>query len=613
MTRSPEATGIRRRTALGALAAGATALTSGCLRRFRALTGWQSQDQLSLQIKTVPADADPYALPLARQIGKWFREAGIDTTVLPMSHQALLRDVLLTDEFDLFVTRMPIGYHTPDALYPLLHSRFVATRGWGNPFGYTNIEVDKLLKSQRLRSGERRREPVADLQRRVADTQPFTVLGFPDDLRAARTDRFETWQRLDLNSPMGYLSLGRVENESNGDDGSAEFDTLRVVSTDARPTQNLNPLAVEFRTESVLTSLLYDGLGYRGDEGNVHPWLAESWSFSPRENGSSLRLHLRDGLQWHDGEALTAEDVAFTYEFLADTTLDSNEQAESEDDESGPIPAPRFQGRVSLVSEISAIDDRTLDFQFANASQGVASRALTVPILPRHVWRERTDRASVTGVDVWAATEALVVDNIPPTGSGPLAFAGSTPNEEVVFEAFQDHFLTDGDVSELPEAVQGGPAFDRMTVNMVGTESTAVKMVASDNADVTGRSVGADTVPQIARSSALDLIADRSDAFYLLGYNAQTAPLTNFRFRSALAHLVDQRTLASTVFGRYARLGESPLQGTEWVPVDLEWDGNGPNPVHPFLGTAGDLDVERARDLFRDIGYRYENGNLLKE
>jgi peptide/nickel transport system substrate-binding protein len=607
MTRSLGDTRISRRTALGGLAAAAAGLTGGCLRRMRALTGWESRDQLSLRIKTLPADADPYALPLARRVAAWFRDAGIDVRVLPMAEQSLLREVLLANEFYLFVTRTPLGYRAPDALYSLLHSQFVATPGWQNPFGYTDLEMDELLETQRRVGGARRREVVADLQRRIAETQPFTVLGFADDLRAARTDRFTNWQRVDLGSPLGFLSLRRARNRADEPVGKTH---LRVVSTDSSPTENLNPLAVEFRNESVLTGLLYDTLGYRDDEGAVRPWLAESWSFSLSEAGPSLRLTLRDGVKWHDGTALTADDVAFTYAFLADTSLAAEE---GDEDETDPIPAPRFQGRVGLVADVTSIDDRTVEFQFADADPAVATRALTVPVLPRHVWRKRTDRASMTGVDVWAATEALVTDNVPAIGSGPLAFVDNTPNEAVTLERFDDHFLVGGPVPGIPERVQGGPPFDRLTVGVVGTDATAVEMVETDNADVTGTPVGADTIPRIARASALDLIANRSDAFYVLGYNARRAPMTNPRFRAALAHLVDDRTLQSAVFGGYARPGVSPLQDTDWLPSDLEWIEDEPDPTHPFPGTDGELDVPRARDLFRDAGYRYEDGKLLEE
>ncbi|WP_054584061.1 hypothetical protein [Halolamina pelagica] len=73
------------------------------------------------------------------------------------------------------------------------------------------------------------------------------------------------------------------------------------------------------------------------------------------------------------------------------------------------------------------VDDRRLDVTFADADRAVVPRALTVPILPKHVWRDRTDAAAIGGIPVGTVTEALVSNNIPPIGSGPFAYVRNTP------------------------------------------------------------------------------------------------------------------------------------------------------------------------------------------
>ncbi|KPN31466.1 hypothetical protein SY89_02213 [Halolamina pelagica] len=246
-----------RRSVLAALGSGATALGAGCLQRARNLTGWRSTQPITFRIKTLPADADPYALALARQIASWFRAAGIETDVLPMAEQELRRQSLLRTEFDLFVMRLPEKFRDPDALTTLLHSRFADAPGWQNPFGYTNLAADEALERQRRTDGAVRRQALEGLQRTVARTQPFTLLTVPDDIRAARSPAGPNWQATDFRSPVGFLRLaGEYDSES-------EAPVLRVVSTDRRPTTNLNPLAVEFRRSGVLTGLLYDPLARR--------------------------------------------------------------------------------------------------------------------------------------------------------------------------------------------------------------------------------------------------------------------------------------------------------------------------------------------------------------
>jgi peptide/nickel transport system substrate-binding protein len=591
---------VSRRTALASIAAGATGLSGGCVRRLRTSVGWRSPTRVSLEIKTVPADADPYALRVARYVSRWFQAAGIDARVTPMAEEELLRQVLLNGDFDVFVAHAPARFRTPDALYSLLHSRFADTPGWQNPFGYANLDVDDALETQRVVSGDNRRGVVADLQRTAARTQPFTLLAFPDDVRAVRSDHYANWRDAELTSPQGYLRVERVPRGRSDDPRSR--DELRLVVTDRRATENLNPLAVEFRRYGLFTGLLYDSLGYVTGMGTTERWLAESWAFTAAD-GVRATVRLRPDLTWHDGEPLTAEDVAFTYRLFADTTLSADAEVDA-------IPAPRFSGRISLVDGVRAVDDGTVEFAFAECSPTVATRAFTVPILPKHVWQERTDSASVAGIDVGSATEALVTTNIPPVGSGPLEFVRNTPGETLVLEPFEEHFLGRETVSGAPTPLANGPAFDRLVVRVVGSDDPAVEMVADGEADVTGTAVGADTVPRIGRADDLDLLVGRSNAPYILGYNARRTPLTNPRFRNTLAQLVDRSYLADEVFDGYARPAASPLAGTDWLPTDLRWDGSAP--VVPFLGTDGELAVGRARDAFREAGYQYDGDHLVE-
>lgn len=609
MKRPQTPTSMRRRSVLSSLAVGATALTSGCIRRFRTITGWQSSDQMALEIKTVSADADPYALRIANQISEWLQRAGINTKVTPMSQEELLRQALLNHEFDIFVTHTPPWIQRPDALYSLLHSRFATARGWLNPFGFTNLNVDKRLVNQRTASGKRRKDVVSQLQQTIATSQPFTAIGLADDIRAVRSDRYTNWRDRDLRSALGYVALEQAE-EDDGEAGQDQTGELGVVMNDTRLTTNLNPLGVEFRPTSDLTGLLYDSLGYRPERETVDPWLATSWAFSEGDSGLVASVRIPSGLTWHDGNPLTVEDIAFTYAFLSDTTLGSGIEDDT-DDGTTTVPVPRFQGRSDLVTDVRVLDPQTAEFRFVECNPQAAKRAFTAPILPKHIWTQRTSPSSVGGIKVGTTTEALVTKNIPPIGSGPLMFVQNDPQRSVEFETFDDHFLSRRDGSDLPSALASGPPFDRLTVRAVGSDVAAVAMVASGDTDVTGTAVGAGMVPRIGRKSVLDLVVNRSKSFYIVGYNTRRSPLTNARVRNTIAQLIDKKYLVENVFNGYAQPAVSPLTGTDWVPSNLQWDGG--DPVTPFLGTNGKLDVQQARKAFQTAGYRYDDGSLVRK
>jgi peptide/nickel transport system substrate-binding protein len=612
---------VSRRTALAGIGLGA--LSAGCLGRTRNIAGRNGVEQLTLQIDAAPADRDPNAIRVARRLAENLTAVGIDARINTLTRTDLWRKVLINQEFDLYVGQLPgVDPFDPDAMYALAHSRFAAETGQQNPFGFADLNgVDERLERQRRVEGEERREVVAELQRSLCELQPFTVVAFPDALTAVREGRFEGWvnpRPLSVGALLGLEHAGATEGTTDVDGGTGETAggdeetdddaTLRLVTTAEQITENWNPIAAEYRRHGTFTALLYDRLALV-DGGEVVPWLASGWE---RVDGETLAVDLRDA-RWHDGEPVTAGDVAFTYEFLRDTSMGSLE---------GAVPTPRFRGRSSVVESATAVGDGRVELAVGDVNEAVAVRALRVPILPEHVWSERTDTATIAGFELDAeTTEAVVTNNADPVGSGPVRFVEATAEESVVFERNPDHFLArangSGDETDpaagVPERFRGKPAFERLRIEVSPSDIAAVAAVADGLADATVSNLGPDAIPRIGREADARLVTGRSVEFYHVGYNVRRAPLSNPRFRAVLASLIDKETLVDEAFDGYARPAASPLAASpEWVPSDLTWDDRETDPVHPFVGESGSLDVERARDRLREVGYRFDDeGRLL--
>jgi peptide/nickel transport system substrate-binding protein len=556
----------------------------------RSIANRTSSEQVSLEVKTVPADVDPRAVKIARTVTNHLRTVGVDAQVTLLDEQALLRDVLINNDFDMYVARHPT-YDDPDFLLSLLHSRFVEESGWQNPFGFTDLGVDELLKAQRRTRGTERSDRLAELQRAVARQQPFTVVAFPDDLWAVDSERFTGWDEFGLGRPLSYLAL---DSDVDGPE------RLETVATDGRMTANLNPTASEFRNRGTFTGLVYDPLGRRyGDSGRVEPWLAADWDWRDEgEDGPTATVRLREDARWHDGRRISAADVAFTYEFFADTSLGDKES---------PVPAPRFRGHVSLVEGVERIDDRTVEFDFVRSEPAVAVRALTVPVLPEREWRPKASSADVAGITFGdRTTEALVWDNPEPIGSGPLRFEAKEVGERLVLSRFEDHFLHTDSRAERPPF---GAAFSELVVRVVPSADTALDFLGEGRADATASAIEPRLGPTVARRDGIDLVSEPSRSFYHLGYNVQRSPLGNPRFRQNVARLLDKGAIVADAFEGYAVPAASPLAVTEWSSPDLAWDDE--DPVLAFFGTDGQLDAERAREAFREAGYQYDDGELV--
>ena len=617
---------VSRRRALAGIGLGA--LSAGCLGRTRNIAGRDRSSQLTLQIDAAPADRDPNAIRIARHLAENLNAVGIDARINTLNRTDLWRKVLINQSFDVYVGQfLESEPFDPDAMYAFAHSRFVAEAGRQNPFGFTDVNgVDEQLERQRRAEGERP-EVVADLQRSLCELQPFTVVAFPDPLTAVREERFEGWtnrQPLSVGALLGLEHAG-ASDESGATSGTADEDAesgesaaadgeaaggdaaLRLVTTDAQITENWNPIAAEYRREGTFTALLYDQLALVHG-GEVIPWLAAEWE---RTGDGALAVDLRDA-RWHDGEPVTAGDVAFTYEFLRDTSMGSLETA---------VPTPRFRGRSSVVESATAVDDTTVEVAIGNVNDAVAVRALQVPILPEHVWSDRTDAATIAGFEFDVeTTEAVVSTNDDPIGSGPVRFVEATAEETAVFERNPDHFLARADATDeegdpaagIPERFRGKPAFDRLRVDVSPSDIAAVEAVGDGIADATVSTLGPDAVPRVGRDADTRLVTGRSGRFYHVGYNARRAPLSNPRFRAVLASLIDKETLVRETFSGYAEPAASPLAASpEWVPDDLRWDDRETDPVYPFVGEGGALDVERAKDLLREAGYRFDDAGRL--
>ena len=586
--------GVSRRALLGASAGLAAASTAGCIQQIGRLVGASAPGQLSLTVKSVPADADAVATRMARQLVKHLERVGVDAQIELQPPRELRKDVLLDGEYDLYVGRLPTRAD-PDMLRPLLHSVFEGEVGWQNPFSFTDIAVDDHLTAQRRTTGVHREQVVADLQREVASKQPFGTLVVPNEIWATRTDRFTGWNRYSPTDPRSYFAL-----ETRGTDGTAE-PRLRVTTTNVAPTRNLNPLAVQHRMQDSFTSLLYDPLARRID-GELTPWLAQDWSWQQAGADAVATVQLRPSLTWHDGRDLTASDVAFTHRFLDDTLLGSGETA---------APSPRFRGRSSLVDEVTETGDRTVRFRCPDTSVEVATRTLTVPVLPEHVWSQQTVPASPAWTDGSETTSAaLTWPNPKPVGSGAVQFEGRADGESLVLTRFDDHFLHRATTPAVPDVVADGLAFEQLSVRVVPSDHAAVQLLSADQADATAMRIAPDSVPRVGQDDGLELHVADGRELYHVGFNTQRPPLGNPHVRRAIVRLLDKRHMAKTIFDGYAQPASTPLAGTDWVPTALRWDGS--DPEVPFVGDDGVLDEELARELFRDAGLEYgDEGRLL--
>lgn len=152
----------------------------------------------------------------------------------------------------------------------------------------------------------------------------------------------------------------------------------------------LNPLYASSDAEIAAANLMFSGLYTYDTAGKLHKSLAQSLKID--ESGKVYTITLRPDVHWHDGQLLTAKDVAFTVELIKN-------------------PAALSPLRTSWRDvSVRAVDDTTVEFRLP-AQYAAFPYALTFSVLPSHILSE---------VPAGAVRE----NNFSryPVGSGPFAF-----------------------------------------------------------------------------------------------------------------------------------------------------------------------------------------------
>jgi peptide/nickel transport system substrate-binding protein len=118
-------------------------------------------------------------------------------------------------------------------------------------------------------------------------------------------------------------------------------------------------------------SLLFEGLLIIGQDEQLEPRLAEEMP-TVSEDGLTYTFTLHEGLEWSDGEPLTAEDVAFTYRLHSDPEYEE-------------IASPLRGGMSAVIDSVEATDDRTVVFTLKQPSASFLALYGWRYIVPEHV------------------------------------------------------------------------------------------------------------------------------------------------------------------------------------------------------------------------------------
>jgi peptide/nickel transport system substrate-binding protein len=284
---------------------------------------------------------------------------------------------------------------------------------------------------------------------------------------------------------------------------------------------------------------VYEALVKLDNEGNYQPALAESWSVGG--DMFTWIFRLREGVTFHNGDTLNADDVVATLERVLDPEI------------GGAFGTQGVYISYLGTAEISALDAQTVQIKTQQPMADLLDLLVAMPISPKSELHKLPGEYC---------------------GSGPYKLAEQSQNT-IILEAFDDYW---GQT----------PAFDEIHWRAESSSTKRVEALMNDQADiVSGISLlDAELLNQSGNAGVHEL---KSGLCIIFMCNAQKGPCRDRRVRQALNYALDKETIIKKI-----KLGAAtPLNG---YLTSHHLGYNPETPVFPY-------DPAKAKSLLVEAGY----------
>lgn len=301
-------------------------------------------------------------------------------------------------------------------------------------------------------------------------------------------------------------------------------------------TQDLNPAGF-YSGLITHTGLVYDTLTrYDPDSLEPQPSLAQSWEVSP--DGRKISLNLRDDVTFHNGRALTPEDIKFSLIRYSD-----------------PKNAGQLARVAQAITNYDTSEAHRITLELAQPVNNIFDLFENVPIIdPESVEQLKTGEKYI--------------------GTGPFRFIEWSPGSSARYEA-------------NPSYWGGAPNIDGVEVLIVPDQKTQFTQLRSGQLDIIAAQPR-DAEALEGNPSFQSVSLEGTANITYLGSNVTTPGLDDPRVRQAISLAVDRNRILDEVYRGRGRASTLP-----WPEYSPAYDDTADSPTR---------DIERARELIAEVG-----------
>lgn len=329
------------------------------------------------------------------------------------------------------------------------------------------------------------------------------------------------------------------EDQAVVKDGPAKEESAfkdRLVWGQGADVTSLDPHIGKETPAVTVTSHIFDTLTTLNQKGEVEGQIAESWK---QVNEKEYHFTIRDGILFHNGAALTVEDVKFSL----DRAINSKYVAYI----------------VNFIDKVEIVDENTVSVQ-TKAPYAPILRNLAVPfaaIVPKAYVEEVGD------------TEFA----LNPIGSGPYQFVSWQQGAHAKLTAFDDYYA-------------GAPLTKNLEMRVIPEAAQRTIALETGEVDIS-YDIQANDVRRVEDDKGLELVEANGYTCWYLSFNTTKAPFDDKRVRKAIRHAIDVDTI---------------IQSLVYGAGDLAGDLVAPGVFGHAGSTPYSYDIDQAKELLKEAG-----------
>ena len=348
---------------------------------------------------------------------------------------------------------------------------------------------------------------------------------------------------------------------------------------------NFNPLYYSSAYDGYVVDMVFQGLISRNFEGEYEGEVAESWEYS--EDGKSITFKMREDVVFSDGQPLTAHDVVFTYQVMADPSYTGRYGSYVKDLVGYEA---YYAGETTEFEGVVALDDYTVQFNFKEALR-VNFANTGFAIVPKHYYGKDFTVGNT------AAVETITTDAM---GSGPYVVAQFKEKELVYLE-------------RNPLYVGEGYMIKEIILKFVD-QTTDIVELTSGGVDLLAGVIEPKKISE-ARNAGFSINNYNRSGYGYVKTNNQYGPTADVKVRQALYYSFNVKEFVNSYYYDadtdqvLASVQYHPFSQVSWAISDSLLDSM----------IEYDFDLEKAKALLDEAGWlvgadgiRYKDGQPLE-